>query len=96
MVDTSLVLGLYPAGEDEYDRLMELYSVFDQVRKLNYPFTPHITLAYYNVNGFDVQAARILEKTVNQLNNREIKIDLDPSRLHYQRFKSMNHYIDII
>lgn len=96
MVDTSLVLGLYPADENEYHRLMELYLIFDKVKKLSYPFTPHITLAYYNANGFDIQAARTLEDTVNRLNNNEIEIELDLSNLYYQKFKSMNEYINII
>lgn len=96
MVDTSLVLGLYPADENEYRRLMELYSIFDNVRKLNYPFTPHITLAYYNVNGFDLQAAKILEDAVSRLNNNEMEIELNVNNLYYQKFKSMNDYIDII
>lgn len=60
MVDTSLVLGLYPADEAGYCRLMKLYSIFDDVKRLNYPFTPHITLAYYNINGFSSEAARRL------------------------------------
>lgn len=96
MVDTSLVMGLYPADEGEYCRLMNLYSVFDTVRKLNYPFTPHITLAYYNVNGFDLQAARSLEAAVSRLNNDEIEIELSIDHLYYQKFKSMNDYIDIV
>lgn len=96
MVDTSLVLGLYPADEKEYHRLMELYLIFDKVKKLSYPFTPHITLAYYNVNGFDIQAARTLEDTVNKLNKNNIEIELNVNNLYYQKFKSMNEYIDII
>ncbi|MEZ3445806.1 MAG: hypothetical protein K1W30_11885 [Lachnospiraceae bacterium] len=95
MVDTSLVLGLFPADEDTYHRLMGLYSMFDSVKKLNYPFTPHITLAYYNVNGFDSHAARILENTVNEL-NQKIDIELNVHSLYYQKFKSMNEYIDVI
>ena len=50
MVDTSLVLRLYPVDEGEYRRLMDLYSLFDTVKKLSYPFTPHITLAHYDRN----------------------------------------------
>ncbi|MDE7284363.1 MAG: hypothetical protein K2N85_12395, partial [Lachnospiraceae bacterium] len=96
MVDTSLVLGLYPVDEKEYIRLMELYLIFDKVKKLNYPLTPHITLAYYNINGFDIQSARALEDAVNKLNNNDIKIELDVNNLYYQKFKSMNEYIDII
>lgn len=96
MVDTSLVLGLYPADADEHRRLSELYSVFDSVKKLDYPFTPHITLAYYNINGFSLQAARILESTVGRLNNNEMEIELNVNNLYYQKFTSMNNYIDII
>lgn len=96
MVGTSLVLGLYPADEDDYCRLMELYSVFDNVKKLSYPLTPHITLAYYNINGFDVQAARKLETVIAGLNDNEIETELNVDRLYYQKFKSMNDYIDII
>lgn len=96
MVDTSLVLGLYPADEGEYRRLMDLYSLFDTIKKLSYPFTPHITLAYYNVDGFDLQAARSLEDAVNMLNKNEIEIELNVNHLYYQKFKSMNDYIDII
>lgn len=96
MVDTSLVLGLYPVDEGEYRKLMELYCIFDNVKKLNYPFTPHITLAYYNVNGFDLRAARILENAVSRLNNNELEIELNINNLYYQKFKSMNNYVNII
>ncbi|MDE7300093.1 MAG: hypothetical protein K2N94_14955 [Lachnospiraceae bacterium] len=96
MVDTSLVMGLYPADKDEYRRLMELYLIFDDVKKLNYPFTPHITLAYYNINGFDLSVAGILEDTVNQLNHNEMETELNVRNLYYQKFRSMNDYIDII
>ena len=96
MVDTSLVLGLYPAGEGDYLRLMELYAVFDRVRPLGYPFTPHITLAYYNVNGFGREAAGRLEAAVRRLNDRELEIGLDIGRLCYQKFRSMNDYVDIV
>lgn len=83
MVDTSLVLGLYPADEGEYRRLMDLYFLFDTIKKLSYPFTPHITLAYYNVDGFDLQAAQNLEDAVNILNKNEIEIELNVNHLYY-------------
>lgn len=65
MVNTSLVLGLYPATEDYHRRLTELYSIVEGVKKLSYPLTPHVTLAYYNINGFDAKAAKALETAVN-------------------------------
>ncbi|MDE5590805.1 MAG: hypothetical protein K2J60_16995 [Acetatifactor sp.] len=95
MVNTSLVLGLYPADEDEYRGLMELYYIFDNVKELSYPLTPHITLAYYNINGFDLRAAGILEDTVNRLNDNEFELELNVNHLYYQKFTSMNDYINI-
>ncbi|MCH5162667.1 MAG: hypothetical protein J1G38_04175 [Clostridiales bacterium] len=95
MVNTSLVLGLRPIGEGDYIKLMKLYSAFDEVKKLNYPFTPHITLAYYGVGGFDEQAARKLEEAVNRINDRiDLTIELRAGDLYYQTFESMNDYRD--
>ena len=96
MVDTSLVLGLYPTDEDGYRRLMELYAIFDAVKGLGYPFTPHITLAYYNVNGFSQSSARNLGGVVSRLNGTGLELELSAARLFYQKFRSMNDYIDII
>lgn len=96
MVNTSLVLGLYPVNEEEYGKLMQLYYLFDDVKKLDYPFTPHITLAYYNVDGFDREVAKRLEGIVNELNAKVIEIELDTRELFYQRFVSMNEYTNIV
>lgn len=97
MVNTSLVMGLYPANEEEYNKLMDLYYLFDDVKKLGYPLTPHITLGYYNVDGFSVESARKLENIVKELNAKEmeIEIELDTKELFYQKFVSMNDYINI-
>ena len=95
MVNTSLVLGLCPADEREYEKLMSLYSILDEVKKLSYPLTPHITLAYYNVNGFEAHAARALEKVVNELNGKP-PTEIVLGDLHYQKFTGMNSYVDII
>ena len=69
----------------------------DDVKKLGYPLTPHITLGYYNVNGFSVTSARKLEAIVKELNTTEseIQIELDTKELFYQKFVSMNEYINI-
>ena len=95
MVNTSLVMGLYPINEEEYNKLMNLYYLFDDVKKLSYPLTPHITLGYYNVDGFNALSARKLENIVKELNANEIEIELDTKELFYQKFVSMNEYINI-
>lgn len=100
MVNTSLVLGLYPADEMEYEKLMRLYEVFHEVKELPYPLTPHITLAYYNVHGFNEAAARKLEELVGQLNGAELKNEMEvlvkAKDLYYQTFDSMNRYTNIL
>lgn len=98
MVNTSLVLGLYPADEVEYEKMMQLYEVFDEVKRLPYPLTPHITLAYYNVNGFSSAMSQWLSSVVNELNEQitEREIVLKCRELFYQKFLSMNEYIDVV
>lgn len=96
MVHSSLVMGLYPVDENEYQKLMDLYAIVDEVKQLNYPLTPHITMAYYNRYGFDVNSARKLEAVIKELNEKEsFEIVLDTSNLYYQKFTSMNHYVDV-
>ena len=61
MIHTSLVLALCPAVEKEWDNLARLYDLINQVKVCGYPYlTPHITLAYYNYNGFDVCSVQMI------------------------------------
>ncbi|MGT2907393.1 ligT like phosphoesterase [Streptococcus dentiloxodontae] len=92
MVDTSLVMGLVPDREVDYDNLMILYRLVDDVMPLPYPFTPHITLAYYNANGFSAEHVRKLKKLVAELNNMQHDFILDSEKLYYQTFRSMKDY----
>lgn len=92
MVNTSLVVGLYPVDAAEYEKLMALYALVDVVKQLPYPLTPHITLAYYSSAGFDNATAKKLEQIVNRLNKQPFDILLDTKRLVYQQFESMNDY----
>lgn len=100
MVNTSLVLGLYPSDALEHKKLMTLYEAFNEVKELPYPLTPHITLAYYNVHGFCDASARKLEELVYQLNSgelgQEMEIVLVAKELFYQHFDNMNHYINVL
>lgn len=92
MVNTSVVLALYPVNADEYSKLMYWYKIIDEVVALPYPFTPHITLAYYNRNGFGKEEIKNLTLLVNELNKRSFEITLDTRNLVYQRFTSMDNY----
>ena len=98
MVNTSLVLGLYPINETEFSKIMDLYNLVDNVKTRPYPFTPHITLGYYNIKGFNVQSAKKLESLVSEINQTslDMEIELDVQNLFYQKFVNMNKYINVI
>ena len=74
---------------------MQLYYLVDRVKTLPYPFTPHITLAYYNRNGFNENSVHQLEAVVNQLNKSSFEITLSTDKLVYQKFTSMNDYVSV-
>ena len=96
MVNTSLVLALVPASELEWNKLQKLYSLIDKVRVCPYQYlTPHITLAYFSRNGFDEQAASALKNAVRELNDKSLKIVLHTDDLIYQKFLSMDRYINV-
>ena len=93
MVNTSLVLALVPENETEWIKLQELYDLINEVRVCPYPFlTPHITLAYFNYNGFDADTAQRLRAAALELNRNSFELTLDTGRLFYQIFTDMNHY----
>ena len=85
MLDISLVLTLVPADEKEWDKLQKLYTLLDNVKICDYPFlTPHITLAYYNYNGFNASSLAKLKGIVRDLNQQSFEITLNTNKLFYQ------------
>ena len=46
---------------------MHLYCYIDSIKILPYPFTPHITLAYFNTESFGGEAIGQIEYIINQL-----------------------------
>lgn len=96
MVSTSLVLALVPENETEWNKLQEMYDLINKVKVCPYPFlTPHITLAYFNYNGFDASSADKLKAIVCELNQNRLDITLKTSKLYYQKFVSMNDYVSV-
>lgn len=96
MVSTSFVLGLRPKTKEDYKELMKLYCYIEGIHKLPYLFTPHITLAYFNRSGFEGKILREIEKTINHLNTLNFEIPISTERLYYQKFISMNEYVEIL
>lgn len=96
MVNTSMVLGLRPKDEEDYEKLMHLYCYIDRICPLPYALTPHITLAYFNREGFEGEEMRGIERVINYLNKVTFEVPIYTDRLFYQKFISMNDYFDIL
>lgn len=89
----NLVLALCPINEEEYKKLMKIRNIIDSVKELDYKFTPHITLAYFNRNGFDLESVNKLINTARKLNSQwNFEISLNTNQIFYQRFENMNSY----
>ncbi len=96
MVNTSIVLALVPADKNEWNKLQKLYAFINKVKVCPYPYlTPHITLAYFNYNGFSTTSAEKLKEVVKDLNTKSLDIDLHTNKLFYQKFVSMNQYLKV-
>lgn len=93
MVNTSIAAGYEPATEKQYDILMYLYELFDKIRPLPYPLTPHITLAYYRPGYIGEKEVSTLSKTCRILSQEKSELLLDISRLYYAEFTDMDHYL---
>lgn len=89
MVNTSIVLGLEPAFENDWHRLDRLYMQFQQVRNLPYALTPHITLAYFRPGRYTEAQTRRLRRT---LRPAALDVQLEMRNLVLQDFDHMNAY----
>ena len=89
MVNTSIVLGLKPADEESWCRLDEMYTTLEDVVRLGYALTPHITMAYFLPGTYhSEQVHRLLEV----LRKVDLEIILRMEDLVLQNFWDMNHY----
>ena len=97
LVSKGLVMALVPCDEEEWNKLQALYELINKVKVCPYPFlTPHVTLAYFNTNGFDEGSVKKLKKIVEKMNESGFDVTLHTDRLYYQHFYSMNDYRNIV
>lgn len=93
MVNTSMVLGFEPEDEESCRRLMRNYEVFQDIVALNYPLTPHVTLAYFKPGTIRTEQVGRLQSVIDFAKAQEvIRVELSGSMLEYQIFSSMNCY----
>ena len=95
MVSKALVLLLKPAGEADYELLLDLYRRFDEVMQLPYPLTPHITLDYFRPGVIDGdRLGEALEFSQIRAENAPV-FDFYPEGLTAQKFSDMQTYHDL-
>ena len=93
MVNTSIVLGLKPADEESWCRLDEMYTTLEDVVRLGYALTPHITMAYFLPGTYTPEQVQRLSAA---LRNVDLEITLDMRNLVFQEFSDMNHYETVL
>lgn len=93
MVNTSIVLGFAPADECSCARLMNWYASFQGIVRLDYPLTPHVTVAYFRPGTLAPEQVAALRTVIGQANCRgPITVELSSNAIEYQEFSDMNHY----
>ncbi|MBW3070355.1 MULTISPECIES: hypothetical protein [unclassified Actinomyces] len=93
LVNTSVVVGIRAADEDEHRKLLSARALFDEIVPSG-PFTPHITLAYYRPTAPTPLAPGALRAALSEFTARVTgtPVMLAPERLHVLHFDSMGNY----
>ena len=94
MVSKSLVLLMKPASEPDCALLLEMYRQFDAIKTLQYPLTPHITLAYFHPGMIDGDRLGVVINRLQPEPGASPVCHLYPESLPAQRFSDMAHYWD--
>lgn len=90
----SVALGFAPDTEEDCAALMIMHAAYQDVVALNYPLTPHVTLAYFRPGTYSPEEVAQLEEALHEINALpKVHITVDAGRLHYYTFADMNTYI---
>ena len=93
MVNTSMVLGFEPGDQESCLKLMGYYEIFQRIVPLDYPLTPHVTVAYFRPGRISEGQVCSLKKAVDFAKFQEtLETKLTGEMLEYQVFSDMNHY----
>ena len=90
----SVALGFAPDTEEDCARLMAMHAAYQDVVALNYPLTPHVTLAYFTPGTYGPEEVACLAEALREINALpKVHITVDAACLHYYTFEDMNTYI---
>lgn len=94
MTSGSVALGFAPDTEADCAAIMSMHARYQEVVALNYPLTPHVTLAYYRPGSYGPDTVAALADVLREINALpKVRITLDAQALHYYVFEDMNTYI---
>ena len=94
MVNGSVALGFAPDAEADCAALMAMHADYQSVVALDYPLTPHVTLAYFRPGSYAPEAVTALAEALAAINALpRVHIAVDVGCLHYYTFEDMNTYI---
>lgn len=72
---------------------MGYYEQMQQVHALDYPLTPHVTLAYYRPGCIEGDRLARLRRAIREANGQwKPELELYTMALAYQEFADMNTY----
>lgn len=90
----SIALGFAPDTEEDCAAIMGMHARFQEVVALNYPLTPHVTLAYFRPGTYGPEDVSALDRSLREINALPpVHLTLSTDALHYYRFEDMNTYI---
>ena len=90
----SVALGFAPDTEEYCAALMAMHADYQSAVALNYPLTPHVTLAYFRPGTYSPEEVAQLAEALREINALpKVHIMVDAGCLHYYTFKDMNTYI---
>ena len=90
----SVCLGFAPDTEEDCAALMGMHASYQRVVALNYPLTPHVTLAYFRPGVYGPEEIAALAEALREINALpKVHITVDAACLHYYTFTDMNTYI---
>lgn len=93
MAGTSVVLGFAPEDEESCRLLMAAYALFERIRPLGYPLTPHVTLGYLCPMEYTGEDLEVLRAAVDACNALEsVRLELPLSAVKYEGFSDMSTY----
>lgn len=94
MTNGSVALGFAPDTEEDCAALMGMHAAYQAVVALNYPLTPHVTLAYYKPGCYGPVEIAALAEALDAINALpKVRITVDAACLHYYTFADMNTYL---